>query len=133
MLFTADLLVAGLGLLAPPVMDFVKKKFIKSEADTPERTMGTLATTTPEHMKTFAEGQAMLMEAKAKYFNRDVVGEISIYIRNLRAAIRPMGVIMCLGALIGDGFVDGFALQQGVRLSMELVVSNWFGSRMVLK
>lgn len=131
MLLTADLIAGAIGLIAPPAFDFIKKKFIKGSDDTPERTMGTLATTSPENMEGYARGMASLFEAKAKYFNRDVVGEISIYIRNLRAAIRPITVVGCLAAIICNGF-GWFELSEGARISFELNVTSWLGTRISL-
>ena len=131
MLFTADLIASAIGLIAPPAFDFIKKKFIKGSDDTPERTMGTLATTSPENMEGYARGMTSLFEAKTKLFNRDVVGEISIPIRNLRAAIRPVTVAGCLVAIICDG-VGWIELAEGARVSFELNISSWLGSRISL-
>ena len=130
-MLTLDLIASVVGLVAPPVVDFVKKKFIKGSDDTPERTMSTLATTKPEVMVEYADGVSKLLEAKSKYFNRDVVGEISIYIRNLRAAIRPVTIVFCLVAIIADG-TDLINLADGARISFELNVTSWLGSRISL-
>ena len=135
------------GLIIPPVFDFVKKKFIKAENDTPERTMGTLATTAPEHLAKYVEALSKYKEAEVKHFNRDVIGIPSMWVVNIRAAIRPIVVCVGLGffffdiasplaqALFSKAVESGadqaalFELDAGTRLFFESVIASWFGSR----
>ena len=139
---TIDLIATLGGLVLPPAFDFIKKKFIKSENDTPERTIGSLATTKPEVLPQYVEALATLKNSMVKFFNRDVIGTPSMWVINLRAAIRPIGVILAfvtLGAIVylslnSKMLTDTNILETvtGVRLSCEVIISSWFGSRFSL-
>ena len=63
-----DVAVSLAGLIVPGVFDFIKKKFIKSESDTPERTMSSLATTKPEVLPEYTKALASLMQAQTLLF-----------------------------------------------------------------
>lgn len=136
-----DLAVTLGGIIIPPAFDFIKKKFVKSENDTPERTIGALATTKPEAVAGYVLALSDLKRADVEYFNRDVIGIPSQLVVNLRAAIRPVGVCVALGilgtmvvlAMMGNlAEVVSTAGEEtiiGVRLSCEGMVSSWFGNR----
>jgi hypothetical protein len=119
-------------VIVPPVFDFVKKKFIKSENDTPERTMGSLAATKPEVLPQYTSSLATLLEAKVKFFNRDVVGQPSQWVVDLRAAIRPIATVIAIGALIMDGLAY-YRLEAGARYAFITIAGNWLGSRLAKK
>lgn len=125
-----DLVATIGGLVLPPAFDFIKKKFIKEENDTPERTIGSLAATKPEVLPDYVNSLATWYKAQVEWFNRDVLGTPSQWIIDLRAAIRPVTVVGCLIilALSIEGVV---ALQEGVRLFCEASVSSWMGARLV--
>lgn len=123
-----DVAVSLAGLILPGVFDFVKKKFIKSESDTPERTMGSLATTKPEVLPAYTNALASLMQAQTDFFNRDVIGKPSWWVIDLRAAIRPIVVVMGLVSLGLDAYTVIF-LTDGTRLFFEAIVSSWMGDR----
>lgn len=125
-----DAVVSLGGLLLPPVFDFVKKKFIKTENDTPERTLGNLATTKPEVLAPYTEALAKLNDSQVSFFNRDVVGTPSLWVVNLRASIRPIVVVVGLVMLITEQFYQ-LPIDSGSRLFLEAVVSSWMGSRLV--
>lgn len=132
---SALLIDAGvsLGSMAlAPVFDFLKKKFIKREEDTPERTLGALATTKPEVMPQYMEALVEHLKAKKDWFNRDVIGVPSSWVVDLRAAIRPITVVGCLVLLFCDsaGWF-GMELDRSTFIFCEANVSNWFGSRLV--
>jgi len=124
-----DAIVSLGSLIIPPAFDFVKKKFINGEADTPERTMGSLATTNPEVLPGYVKSMSELKEAQTKFFNRDVIGEPGQWVVDIRAAIRPLTVIIGLG-LIGTEMFTEMKLNEGSRLFLEGVISSWFGSRL---
>ncbi len=127
-----DAIVTVGSLIAPPAFDFLKKKFVKESNDTPERTMGTLAMTKPEVLVPYVEALAKHMGAKVQFFNRDVIGEPSQWIVNLRAGIRPITVIASLALLASSLWLpEFFKLDPGIRLFCESTVSSWMGSRLV--
>lgn len=130
-----DLIVSLGGLIVPPVFDFIKKKFIKSENDTPERTIGSLATTKPDILPQYVEALSKLKDSEVKFFNRDVIGQPSLWVVNLRAAIRPITVVVGLIALLCSSlehfpYFGYFQLHGGTRLFFEAVIASWFGSRL---
>jgi hypothetical protein len=137
-MFGLDAIVAIGGLLLPPVVDFVKKKFLKKEQDTPEATMSTLATTKPDVLPGYVTAITGWLQAQVSFFNRDVTGTPSQWVVNIRASIRPLGVIgallilsgMVIGSLSGwkpdPAMTDTLA---GIRLASEAIVSSWFGDR----
>lgn len=144
MVGVVDLIATIGGLVIPPAFDFLKKKFVKEENDTPERTMGALATTKPEVLPEYAKGLAELFKAQCDYFNRDVVGEVHPWVRDLRASIRPMCVVASLAVLTGmtaailwGGYAPADDLTNsiltGVRVSCEGIITSWMGSRITLK
>jgi hypothetical protein len=131
--------LAIISLLIPPAFDFVKKKFLKPTQDTPEATMAALATTKPEVMGEYLKGQAGLLEAKTKYFNRDVCGVPTQWVINLRASIRPAGVIMAFIILSGMAYLSfsnyTFSAEMkstvdGVRYACVVIMASWFGDRL---
>lgn len=117
------------GLIVPPVFDFIKKKFVKPENDTPERTISSLAVSKPEVIPEYVKALASHLQAKTGWFNRDVVGTPSQVIIDLRAGIRPIGVIIAFALLFADA-TPGITLAEGARYSCEVVISSWFGSRL---
>lgn len=140
-MFGIDAIVALAGLVIPPATDFVKKKFLKPGSDTPEATMSALATTLPDVLPSYVEAQAKYTETQVKFFNRDVLGVPSQWIIDLRAAIRPIGVIASLLVLaamvwaVFGGYTPGENTGDtliGVRLTCELIVSSWFGTRIAI-
>jgi hypothetical protein len=136
-----DAIVALAGLVLPPVVDFAKKKFLKPSSDSPEATMSSLATTNPTVLPEYVKATTEYLKAQTDYFNRDVVGTPALWVINLRASIRPFGVIgsllilgaMALAAFEGQDPLPGaIDTLTGVRLTCELIVSSWFGTRIAL-
>jgi hypothetical protein len=128
-------LVASLGgLIVPPVFDFIKKKFLKRSQDTPEATMSALATTKPDILPAYLEAVVKHLEAKIKWFNRDVIGTPSQWVVNVRAAIRPIVVIVGLLFLVLPAIMFGaeavHTLDPGTRYFFETVIASWFGDRL---
>jgi hypothetical protein len=126
-----DLVATLGGLILPPAFDFIKKKFIKAENDTVERTIGSLATTKPEVLADYINALSGAKEADVKYFNRDVVGTPSLWVTDLRASIRPLTIaagILLFGMDIALG--QEFNMTPDVRVFFEVVISSWFGSRL---
>jgi len=141
-----DIIASIGGLIIPPAFNFIKKKFIKSENDTPERTIGDLATTKPEVVPAYVQALSTLLDAKVKFFNRDVIGSPSQWVVNLRAAIRPIGVILSffvLGGMVYLALTGSYSrfdavpevldeMLTGIRLSCEVMITSWFGSRFTI-
>ena len=139
-----DAAVALFSLVFPPIVDFVKKKFLGKGQDTPEATLSTLATTKPEVMPQFVQAQASLLDAQTKYFNRDVCGIPAQWCVTLRASIRPIAVVIAFVVLVTmavlsitsehlndvDGSID--KMLTVIRYSCEVILSSWFGDRLTL-
>jgi len=126
-----DAVVTLGGLIIPPIFDFIRKKWIKAEQDTPERTMGSLAMNKPDVLPQYTEAMAKYLEARVRWFNRDVIGTPSRAIIDLRAAIRPVVIVVGLIHLsLASLAPDYVALGQDVRLFYEAVIASWFGSRL---
>lgn len=123
-----DIISSALGFVGPPIFDFLKKKFLSPKVDTPEATLSSLATTKPELMGDFVDSQAKLFEAKSKFFNRDVIGEISFWVRDLRSIIRPLFVIYTIVyTIIATKY--GWHTDQYIKTIMEINATSWFSSR----
>ena len=115
------------GLVLPPVIDLVRKKILGREDDTPEATLATLATTKPEVLPQYVEALAKLEQSRTLYFQRDVVGNTSKWVSDLRAAIRPVITVISLAALV-VGYFGHFSLDEGTRATLCFIVSSWFGT-----
>lgn len=127
-----DAIVSLASLVVPGLFDFAKKKFVKSEADTPERTMGSLAATKPEVLPEYTQSLATYLDAQTRFFNRDVMGTPSFWVTDLRASIRPITVLVGLGYFVAGG-AEWVTLDRGAVLFFESVISSWFGSRLAGK
>ena len=137
-MFGLDAIMVLAGLVLPPAVDFIKKKFLKKEQDTPEATMSTLATTKPDVLPGYVTAITGWLDAQVRFFNRDVTGSPSQWVVDLRAAIRPIGVIGA-GLILSGMVVGAFAEWKpepsvldtltGVRLTCEVMISSWFGHR----
>lgn len=126
MIFDAIATIAG--LIIPPAYNFIKKKFLTG-SDDPEETLNTLAVTKPEALAGYVTAQASLLDAQTKYFNRDVVGEPSRLVIDLRAAIRPCFVLISLG-IRAASLYNGWEIDEGFKVLMDACISSWFGSRL---
>lgn len=115
------------GLVIPPVIDLVRKKILGRDDDTPEATLATLATTKPEVISDYVKALAELERSRTAYFQRDVLGNTSRWVADLRAAIRPVITVFSLGALV-VGYFGHFQLDEGTRATLCFVVSSWFGT-----
>jgi len=121
-----DIISSVAGFALPVVSDLVKSIF--GSKSTPRATLNTLATTKPEVIAEYVKANAVLMEAETKFFQRDVVGELSRWVRDLRGAIRPIGTAVCAAALTFNHFI-ALNLTPGTEASFCFIVSSWFGSR----
>lgn len=119
-----------LGLVFPPVFDFVKKKFLKSNDDSPEETLNTLAVSKPELMQNYIESISSLFDAKTRFFNRDVVGALPMWVSALRACIRPISVIVSMGLFIASWATE-IEIPDSIASFMALNISSWFGDRLL--
>ena len=117
-------------MIIPPAFDFIKKKFIKSDDDTPERTISSIAATKPETLPEVVNAYAELYKAKKEWFNRDVIGETSRWVNDLRASIRPITVIVCLVIYL-TGILLQIDLPEEFTIPATSWIGLWFGNRMV--
>jgi len=129
-MFGLDALASIVGLVFPPVADFIKKKFIKPSADTPQATLSSLATTKPEIMPQYIESQSKLIDSEVRFFNRDVVQQVSTWVSDLRASIRPIFTVISL-ALVIYSTIKQVPIDESFKCLMDLCISSWFGSRLV--
>jgi hypothetical protein len=134
-----EAILALVSLVIPPTFDFIKKKFLKPSVDTPEATLSTLATTKPDVMAPYITAQTGLLDAKTRYFNRDVCGVPAQWVINLRASIRPIGVIVSFIILAIMAYLSfrGYefkpelkATVDGVRYACVVIMASWFGDRL---
>ena len=115
------------GLVLPPVIDLVRKKVLGRDDDTPEATLATLATTKPEVIPQYVDALARLEQQRTAFFQRDVTGNTSQWVTDLRAAIRPGITVISLVALV-VGYFGYFQLDEGTRATLCFIVSSWFGT-----
>lgn len=125
-----ELIASIAGLIVPPAFDFIKKKFLKPKSDSPEATMSTLAVSKPEVLDKFILANVELLKAKKDFFNRDVVGEPSRWVIDLRASIRPLFVVISL-ALTAYSLVYMVPIDKSFKTLMDLCISSWFSSRLL--
>lgn len=125
-----DLIATVGGLVVPPMFDFIKKKFIKEENDSVERTIGSLATTKPDVLPEYINALTASKKADVEFFNRDVIGTPSGPVVDLRATIRPLTVALGLIFLAMDAGIDGFNMDPGTKLFLEATIASWFGTRL---
>jgi hypothetical protein len=115
------------GMVIPPVIDLFRKKVIGRESETPEATLATLATSKPDVIPAYVDALAKLEEARTKHFQRDIVGNASRWVTDLRAAIRPVITVMALVALI-VGYFGYFDIDVATRATFCGIVGSWFGT-----
>jgi hypothetical protein len=125
-----DAVVSLVSLVAPPIYDFIKKKFLKPEEDTVEATLSALADTKPEIMVPYISAITEKLKVDIQWFNRDVIGTPHLWVIDLRAAIRPVTVVASI-LILGATVFGLTAVDPGTRVFLEANVSNWFGSRIV--
>ncbi len=123
-----EAILAICGLVVPPVTDFVKKKFLKKGEDTTEATISSLATTKPDVIPSFMQANTEWLRAKIEWFNRDVIGQPSAWVVDLRAAIRPVSVILSLLMIAFDTKIS-LGLDPNTRAALILNITSWFGDR----
>ena len=123
-----DAILALAGLVLPSAFDFIKKKFIPAENDTAERTMGSLATSKPDILPAYVTALATNRESEVKFFNRDVSGTPSQWVVDLRASIRPIGVVISF-IVLGLAVTGVYTPNNELRYTCEIVISSWYGDR----
>lgn len=124
-----DIVTSLGGLIIPPLFKFINGKFLKKDTST-EGTISELATSNPALIPQFVEAQAKLLLAQRDFFNRDIVGEPSKWLVNLRGTIRPAAVAFGLIMIGVDYMVFKIGMDDGIRYFFEAIISSWFGSRL---
>jgi len=125
----SDAIISVGSLIIPPIFDFIKKKFLNSGKDNPIATMSTLAVSKPDILPQYVEALAKYTESQVNFYNRDVVGQVSKWVSNLRAAIRPIYVVLSL-AIVFIELRYKIKLDPAIRYNMEVAIGSWFGSRL---
>ncbi len=124
-----ELIASLAGLVVPPAFDFLKKKFLKPKDDSQESTLSSLAVTNPDVMPEYVKANADLLRAQVDYKNWDVVGNISAWVSNLRASIRPIFVIASL-LILAYSVAYQITIDPSFKALMDVCISSWFGSRL---
>lgn len=125
-------LIALGGLIVPPLFDLLKKKLLKKNIDSPEGTISTLATTKPEVLGEYVTSLSQLLDAKVKWFNRDVSGPLPLWVSAWRASIRPLVVTFAL-LHIGLSWFLKIDIDPNVRNFYIVIISEWVGERLTLE
>lgn len=123
-----DIAVALGSMIFPPVFDLVRRKVLGKDDGSPEATLASLALNKPEVMAEYIKATAELENARAASFARDVIGIPAQWLVTTRAAIRPIGTIMALAALIGSCLAQT-PFEEPIRYTLEAIVGSWFGTR----
>lgn len=123
-----DIAVAVGSMIFPPVFDLIRRKVLGKDDGTPEATLTSLALNKPEVMPEYVKALAELESARTSSFSRDVIGTPAGWLVTTRAAIRPIGTIMALSALIVSCMIQ-IPLEEPVRRTLEAIVGSWFGTR----
>jgi hypothetical protein len=118
------------GLVSGPLFNFLKLKFLKPKSSSPQDTLSSLAITNPNIIDKYVIAQAELLKAQKDYFNRDVIGEPSKWVVDLRASIRPIFVVFSILLIIASTFFSLIIPASFVPL-ISVCLGNWFGSRTV--
>ena len=124
-----DAAISLVGLIVPPAFDFVKKKFLSKKEDDAMSTISSLATTKPEIMPSYVDAMSKLIDSQVRHFNRDVSGDISSWVSDLRASIRPIFVILSI-LVRSLGWALNWQIDESFISTMDLCISSWFGSRL---
>ena len=125
--FPIELLAGGLGSVVPAAVNVIKSIFGKKSGN-PQAVLGDLVLQKPEVVPQYLEGLAKLREAEVRVFNRDVVGQLSQWVVDLRAGIRPIVVGVSILCLAADSLAF-VTFGPEVRSTFAFNIGNWLGSR----
>ena len=130
-MFGLDIAVAVGSMIFPPVFDLIRRKVLGKDDGSPEATLTSLALNKPDVMPDYVKALADLENARTASFSRDVIGTPAKWLVTTRAAIRPIGTIMALSALI-ISCLGQRPLEEPIRLTLEAIVGSWFGTRITV-
>lgn len=123
-----EVISALVGGVLPPAIRLVRDVIFRDRKSSQYDNIYTLATESPQHLPEYVKALADLVRAEKELFNKDVSGEIPRWVAGLRAAIRPMVVILSFVVLI----IDFFSLMDagaGVRAACTGYIGAWMGDR----
>ena len=123
-----EAILAIAGLIVPPAAAFINKKFLKKGEDTTDSTVNSLATTSPEVIPAFIQAKVDLLKANIEWFNRDYKGEVSVWVNDLRASIRPVTVILSI-MIVALDTTAGLSLTDETRGALLMNITSWFSDR----
>ena len=122
-----DAIVSLLSLFGPKIIDLVKG--VVNRKNTPEQTLATLATTNPEALAQYTTAQSQLVAAINSSVNSDVAGQLSQWVSNVRAMIRPVITVAAFGHII-IAHISGQQIPDSVMYIYETAIGSWFGGRL---
>lgn len=123
-------IVALAGIFGPSVMDFIKKKFLKQDKSDPEAVLGNLSLQSPDTMPPYVTALSTYLDAQTRFFNRDISGQPSTWIVDLRASIRPLSIMAGFVILFLEA-IGVATLDVGTRSAIIANNSSWFGQKLI--
>lgn len=122
-----------IGTVLPPAFKLIKNIFGKKSNQTPAEALDDIATTKPEILPQYVEALAKLGDMELKYFSRDVTQPLSQWVADLRAVIRPGGVVISFILLLIDGIANAgwgtHAFDESTRAAYTGYIGTWIGDR----
>lgn len=128
-----EAITAIVGTVLPMTTKLIKSIFGKKSNQSPQEAIDDIAIAKPEILPAYVEALSKQMEAQTAWFNRDVSGELSQWVRDLRSAIRP-SVVACSFIIL---FLEGILmlitgkqmLNEPTRAACTGFIGTWFGDR----
>ena len=128
-----EAITALVGTVIPGAFKLVKSIFGKKENQSPQEALDEIALNKPEILPEYVKALAAQQEAQTAWFNRDVSGELSQWVRDLRSAIRPTVVACSFLILLIEGIVriaTGVQmLDEPTRAACTGYIGIWMGDR----
>lgn len=128
-----EAITAIVGTVLPMTTKLIRSIFGKKTNQSPQDALDDVALSKPEILPAYVEALSKQVEAQTAWFNRDVSGDLSQWVRDLRSAIRP-SVVACSFILLGiEGlfmiFTGRQMLNEATRAACTGFIGTWMGDR----